>query len=175
MKSYLFALLVVPIFACGQANAAEEICEVDGSPPIFMCTIKKQPLTFCTANMNDTRIVTVKAKIDNVEIYASVNDSKKNSPIKLQSVFEKPISLDTIYFEENKTTYALTRCNGMCVQPPWFTIFKGNTKKLVAQCDEESVTVDNLDSQYKTDKKGRIIKDGLYQEKKSQFNFDAPN
>jgi len=83
--------------------------------------------------------------------------------------------LDTIYFEENKTTYALTRCNGMCVQPPWFTIFKGNTKKLVAQCDEESVTVDNLDSQYKTDKKGRIIKDGLYQEKKSQFNFDAPN
>jgi hypothetical protein len=175
MKSYLFALLVVLIFACGQAYAAEEICEVDGSPPIFMCTIKKQPLTFCTATMNDTRIVTVKAKIANVEIYASVNDSKKNSPIKLQSVFEKPVSLDTIYFEENKTTYALTRCNGMCVQPPWFTIFKGNTKKLVAQCDEESVTVDNLDSQYKTDKKGRIIKDGLYQEKKSQFNFDAPN
>ena len=174
MKSYLFALLVVPIFVCGQANAAEEICEVDGSPPIFMCTIKKQPLTFCTAIMNDTRIVTLKAKIGNTKIDASVDDSKKNSPIKLQSVFEKPVSLDTIYFEENKTTYALTRCNGMCVQPPWLTIFKGSTKKLVAQCDEESVTVDSIDLQYKTDKKGRIIKDGLYQEKKSQLNFDGP-
>ena len=90
-------------------------------------------------------------------------------------MFEKPVSLDTIYFEENKTTYALTRCNGMCVQPPWFSIFKGGTKKVVAQCDEDSVTVDEIDSQYKTDKKGRIIKDGLYQEKKSQLNFDAPN
>ena len=175
MKSYLFALLVVPILVCGQANAVEEICEVDGSPPIFMCTIKKQPLTLCTAVMNDTRIVTVKAKIGNTKINASVDDSKKNSPIKLQSVFEKPVSLDTIYFEENKTTYALTRCNGMCVQPPWLTIFMGSTRKLVAQCDEESVTVDYIDSQYKTDKKGRIIKDSLYQEKKSQFNFDPPN
>jgi hypothetical protein len=63
----------------------------------------------------------------------------------------------------------------MCVQPPWFTIFKGGTKKLVAQCDEDSVTVDSIDSQYKTDKKGRMIKDSLYQEKKSQLNFDAPN
>lgn len=175
MKSYLSALLVASIFACGQANAVDEMCEVDGSPPIFMCTIKKQPLTLCTAVMNDTRIFSVKAKINNIEIYASVNDSKKNSPIKLQSVFEKPISLDTIYFEENKTTYALTRCNGMCVQPPWLTIFKGGTKKLVAQCDEDSVTVDSIDSQYKTDKKGRIIKDGLFQEKKSSLNFDAPN
>ena len=175
MKSHLFALLVLTIFACGQANAVEEMCEVDGSPPIFMCTIKKQPLTICNAIMSDTRIVTVKAKINNIEINASVDDSKKKSPIKLQSVFVKPVSLDTIYFEENKTTYALTRCNGMCVQPPWFTIFKGGTKKLVAQCDEESVTIDKIDSQYKTDKKGRIIKDGLYQEKKSQLNFDAPN
>jgi hypothetical protein len=40
MKTNLFALLVLTIFACGQANAVEEICEVDGSPPIFMCTIK---------------------------------------------------------------------------------------------------------------------------------------
>jgi hypothetical protein len=136
---------------------------------------KKQPLTICNVIMSDTRIVTVKAKINNIEINASVDDSKKNSPIKLQFVFDKPVSLDTIYFEENETTYALTRCNGMCVQPPWFTIFKGSTKKLVAQCDEESVTVDKIDSKYKTDKKGRIIKDGLYQEKKSQLNFDALN
>lgn len=175
MKSYIFALLVMLVFACGQANAVEEMCEADGSPPIFMCTIKKQPLKFCQAIMSDVRIVSVTGKINNIEINAGVNDSKKNSPIKVQSVFEKPVSLDTIYFEENKTTYALTRCNGMCVQPPWFSIFKGGTKKVVAQCDEDSVTVDEIASQYKTDKKGRIIKDGLYQEKKSQLNFDPPN
>lgn len=176
MKSYLSALLMTFIFACGQANAVEEFCEdAAGGPPIFMCTIKKQPLKFCVSTMNDIRLFSVTGKINNIEIMAGVNDSKKNSPIKLQSVFEKPVSLDTIYFEENKTTYALTRCNGMCTQPPWFSIFKGSTKKVVAQCDEDSVTVDEIDSQYKTDKKGRIIKDGLYQEKKSQLNFDAPN
>jgi hypothetical protein len=174
MKSYfLLALLVAPAFALGQDGTSGEIC--DNGSPIFVCSIKKHPLSFCESTMNDIRIVDVKARIGNSEIFASVNDSKKNSPIKLQSVFEKPVSFDTIYFEKNKTTYALTRCNGMCVQPPWFTVFEGNTKKLVAQCDEDSVTVDTIDSQYKTDKKGRMVKNSLYQEKKSQLNFNAPD
>ena len=145
-----------------------------GAPMIFGCTVKKQPLTYCQLDVSDTTEVVLAAKIDGKEIVASASDAGKQSPIKIQSVFDKPVSYDTTYFEEDGKTYALTRCNGMCMQPPWLTIYNGNTKVLTAQCDEESVVADNFDTQYKTDKKGRIIKDGLYQSKKSSLNFDAP-
>ena len=194
---FLLAVMVVALVACSKDDASKnqvevpkvaeqqvataadapikDVCEEQQWTVIFKCTIKKQPLTYCQHVENDTRIIEMNAKVNNIEIAAQANDSEKNSPIKIQSVFDKPVSFDTIYFEDNQSTFALTRCNGMCVQAPWLTVYKGNNKTLVAQCDEDSVTVDTIDSQYKTDKKGRIVKNGLYQEKKSPLNFDAPN
>ena len=142
--------------------------------PIFACSIKKKPLTYCQQDVSDTQEVVLSTKIDGKEVVAVASDAGKKSPIKIQTVFDKPMSYDTAYFEDNGYTYALTRCYGMCSQPPWLTIFQGDKKVAVAQCDEDSVEADNFEKQYKTDKKGRMIKNALYQEKKTNLNFDAP-
>lgn len=142
--------------------------------PIFACTIKKKPLTYCQQDVSDSQEVVLSTKIDGKDIVAVASDAGKKAPIKMQSVFDKPVSYETAYFEDGGFTYALTRCYGMCTTPPWLTIFQGDKKVTVAQCDEDSVEADNFEKQYKTDKKGRMIKNGLYQEKKSNLNFDAP-
>lgn len=163
-----------------QPPAAQQAPEPEVKPscptgePIFACTVKKKPLTYCQQDASDTQEVVLSAKIDGREIVAVASDADKKAPIKMQSVFDKPMTYATAYFEDNGYTYALTRCYGMCFTPPWLTIFQGDKKVAVAQCDEDSVDADNFEKQYKTDKKGRMIKNGLYQEKKSNLNFDAP-
>jgi hypothetical protein len=198
-NKFLLGLIAIALIGCGSEEpqkAAEAPKAAEAAPPpsvipqpvqqtakvepscgdaeaIFMCTIKNKPLTMCQEIMSDFRVVSLEANVDGKEISASANDSEAKSPIKIQSVYDHPITYDTAYFEDRGDTYAITRCNGMCVQPPWLTIYTGGKKSLVAQCDEESST-DNFYKQYKTNKKGKIIKDGLYQEKSTKLNFDGP-
>lgn len=149
------------------------ICDEQEWDTVFKCTIKNEPLTYCQHIESDIRIIELNGKINGKEISASTFEGDKSPPMKMQSIYDKPLTYDTVYFEREGNTYALTRCNGMCALPPWFTIYKGSKKLLVASCDEDSVT-DNFDSQYKTDKRGKIVKNGLYQEKSSKLNFDSP-
>lgn len=155
------------------APEAEVKPSCNGGEAVFLCTLKKRPLTLCSQDVSDSREVVLTANVDGKEIMAVASDAERKSPIKIQTVYIHPTSYDTVYFEDNGNTYAITRCP-QCMQSPWLTVYKGDSKVLVAQCDDESVSVDNIDTQYKKDKKGRVIKDGLYQEKKSSLNFYAP-
>lgn len=149
------------------------ICDEQEWDTVFQCTIKNEPLTYCQHIESDIRIIELNGKINGKEISATTFEGEKSPPIKIQSIYEKPVTYDSVYFESEGNTFALTRCNGMCALPPWFTVYKGNKKLLVASCDDDSV-IDNFDTQYKVDNRGKIVKNKLYQEKSSKLNFDSP-
>lgn len=194
-KSILVCLSALSLWGCGSEEApkvaeAPKQPEVQQQPaqpapvadvkptcgvaaPVFMCTVNKRPLTLCTQDVSDTQEVVLTANVDGKEIVAAADDASKSSPIKVESVYVQPTTYNSIYFEDQGSTYALTRCPE-CMQSPWLTIYKGNQKVLTAQCDDDSVSEDRIDMQFKRDKKGRVIKDGLYQEKKSKLNFTSP-
>lgn len=179
----ILALLLSAIFFVHSATAGG-VCG-EGEKLVFSCKIKGEPLNYCYADQGGVRGLIGNTKVNGKTISFAAHDlrdSGEKPPYANVQVI--PSNMDgrdfftTVYITElDKTTYAITQCGGMRCgvlgDQPWFTIYKGVKKVSNVACDEGSVTVQSFN--YKLDNKGRVVNDGLYQEKKTKLNFGPPD
>jgi len=156
----------------------------EGEKLIFSCKVKGESLNYCYADQGGAHSLEGKTKLDGKAvsfIAHDLRDSGEKPPY--ANVQETPSNVDgrdqftTVYItEKDNTTYAVTQCGGMrcgiLADQPWFTVYKGTKKILNSACDEGSVTIQSFN--YKLNNKGKVINDGLYQEKKTKLDFNPP-
>lgn len=156
----------------------------EGEKTIFSCTIKGKPLNYCYIEQGGMRMITLRANLNGDVIETSaydLRDSGEKPPY--AEVQHKASNSDgrdvhmTVFMEgvEGKT-YAITECGGMRCgiyrDQPWFSIFNKGKRVFNELCDEDSLKKNYFD--YKYDKKGRIVNDGLFRAIKKKLNVDPP-
>lgn len=157
---------------------------------IMSCTIKGQPLNYCYSDI-EVRGVRLVTKLNGMDISFAAYDNRDSfDPPPYAEVQTKPDSEDSrnqhvsVFIKDIHSgtasqgkTFAVHECFGpTCgyyLGRPWFSIYDKKGQRIYNEaCDDDSLQGPGFD--YKYDKKGRVLNDGLYRPIKNKLNVNPP-
>lgn len=134
-------------------SANAQMCE----QTFFSCKVGGKQVTLCGAQLGDVFNITF---YQGTNAVAEFTQGEKN--LTVADYTAGKITLSSVYFKNNNTTYAITKCDGMECNPDkdsWLSIIKGGKKAKGSGFCESGTSTGFTDLPFTFDKKGNKIFD----------------